>query len=137
MITKQMKSLATRYYNLSLKLTNHCRNFLSELLKANNGIIDWEDVELPSYVSVCYDGGNHPEYASNVFSEVYGVMLEDDGDIYLHIEDCEEYPISSITVDELYNICDFIDKYAKEMNINIPKDDLYWDEENKKIILQL
>lgn len=116
-IPKQMKSLATRYFKLSLKLSVYCRDFLKDVLRNNNGSIDWYNVDLPEYISVPYDGGNHPEYASNVFSNVYGVMLADDGDIYLHIEDDEKYSISNINVDDLYNICSFICAYAKRLNL--------------------
>lgn len=59
----------------------------------------------PCYVA--YDGGNHPEYASNVFSEVNGVFIKN-GKWYLDIEDDSEYPIERLSLGELKSVCDAV-----------------------------
>ena len=58
-------------------------------------------------VCVTYDGGNHPEYAANPYSQVYGIFLnEKDNEIYLNIEDADEYCLDRVdSVLEVYNIC--------------------------------
>ena len=63
--------------------------------------------------TVSYDGGNHPEYASNMFSEVDRVFVQD-GKLYLEIEDDPEYSIDRISWDDVYYLAEFI-------NINIVK----------------
>ena len=61
------------------------------------------------YTSVSYDGGNHPEYASNCFSEVHGAFLDEDGEVYLIIDDCDEYEIRRVwSMEELKDVYDAI-----------------------------
>jgi hypothetical protein len=59
-------------------------------------------------ISVTYDGGNHPEYASTAFSMVEGISLDENDNIILQIEDCSEYPIQNINWDEVYDVAAFI-----------------------------
>lgn len=87
-------------------LREDCIAFLMRILKKNDKRIEWEDSE----VCVTYDGGNHPEYASNPYSFVNAVYLMDDDTIALEIEDDDEYEIDRICTSELYEVCDFIDK---------------------------
>ena len=62
---------------------------------------------IDSCVSVAYNGGSHPEYASNCFSVVHGVYVENDR-IYLVIEDCDQYSITELSDEEIYFLCDYI-----------------------------
>lgn len=113
---EELKKVAVKWNKLSNQLKKGCMDYLSELLDSNDNNIDWEEIELPEYVSVAYDGGNHPEYDSNVFSTVYGIKAEGDN-MYLHTEDCDEYDISYVSVSELYTLCDFLDQYKQEIGI--------------------
>ena len=73
------------------KLRQECLAFLSEELSKKGSICfddDAPDDFDPIYIS--YDGGAHPEYASNAFSTVYDVHLNDKGDIELCIEETDE-----------------------------------------------
>lgn len=75
--------------------------------------------------TISYDGGAHPEYASNAFSEVYGLGISlsgyDEGEIYFMIDDSDHYEISRVwSVDELIDIADMV-AYVLEV-----------EEENKK-----
>ena len=56
---------------------------------------------------IAYDGGRHPEYNSNVFSEVNGVFIKG-GKFYVDIEDDSEYPLESLSLGELKSVCDAI-----------------------------
>jgi len=61
---------------------------------------------------VTYDGGNHPEYASNAFSDVYGVFTKNNK-VYLNIEDCEEYYSDRVMSEDLYCCCENLDNAIK------------------------
>lgn len=94
------------------QLKKECIDFLTKKLRENGNKLSWDSCEIGEFVSVCYDGGNHPEYASNVFSLVEGVFIEDD-DIYLNIEEDGKYPINNINTTELLDICNYIVKYVE------------------------
>lgn len=55
-------------------------------------------------VCVGYDGGGHPEYASNVFSEVSSVGLNVGGEISFEIDEDDDYTIDRIETNELYSV---------------------------------
>jgi hypothetical protein len=79
------------------KLAEVSKEYLTKMLeKAPNKTIE---INYDYTVSVCYDGGNHPEYNSNCYSEVHSVKLKD-GDIYLETEDCDEYDFENINAEE-------------------------------------
>lgn len=96
------------------ELRQECVNYLMEQLNKpehKDGI----SCEIEDGTSVCvtYDGGNHPEYASNAFSTVKGVYLKN-GEIVLDTEDCSEYYIDDVCTTELLGVCDFIEDYCLE-----------------------
>jgi hypothetical protein len=90
-------------------IRKNCETFLKKVLKEEGGSIDLTDFE--SNISVTYDGGNHPEYASNAFSIVEGVYLDEKGNIVLQTEDCSEYPIENINWSEVYDVAAFVREY--------------------------
>lgn len=83
-----------------------CETYIKMVLKENNGSLDCTESE--NMISVTYDGGNHPEYASTAFSMVEGVSLDENDNIILQIEDCSEYPIQNINWDEVFDVAAFI-----------------------------
>ena len=89
------------------KVREYSEKYIKKVLEENGGSIDLDNDD--DCISVSYDGGNHPEYASNCFSMVYDVYLED-GDIYLNTEDCDKYPIENLNWDEVYNIADYLNR---------------------------
>ena len=84
-----------------------CETYIKMVLKENNGSLDCTESE--NMISVTYDGGNHPEYASNCFSTVNGVFTDEKGNICLDIDDCSEYPLTDVDWDDVYNIADHIE----------------------------
>lgn len=92
---------------LQAKLRNECIEYLTRVLKENANHIEWNDEVTDDCISVTYDGGNHPEYASNAFSVVYAINMDENG-ITLETEDCSAYDIDSVPVSELYELCDFV-----------------------------
>lgn len=83
-----------------------CETYIKMVLKENNGSLDCTESE--NMISVTYDGGNHPEYASTAFSMVEGISLDENDNIILQIEDCSEYPIQNINWDEVFDVAAFI-----------------------------
>lgn len=113
-IEERLDTLATRYYNADRRLRNTSLKFLKKLLKEGGNIV-LDSANIPEYVSVPYDGGNHPEYASNVFSTVNEIYLDLDGEIMLNIEDVDRYSVDNISTGDLYNIVDLIIKYRDKL----------------------
>ena len=81
-----------------------CIDYLKKTIK-EVGTICTEGEE--DVLTVTYDGGRHPEYDTNAFSEVNNIFLKD-GKIYLDTEDCEEYSIDRINDDEVYDVAMFV-----------------------------
>ena len=103
---------AGELYDSIIPIQNEIRQksekFIKKVLEENGGSLDFDDYDVNNWVSVPYDGGNHPEYASDCFSTVNGVFFDKDGDIALNIEDCSNYPIENINWDDVYNVAEYI-----------------------------
>jgi len=89
----------------------------AELEKADDNYISFVDDEGEPIggdsLCVTYDGGRHPEYASNAFDMVKGVYLKyHEGRkqmlIMLDTEDDDEYYIGNINWDEIYSVALFL-----------------------------
>lgn len=88
-------------------------DFIKSALKCNDNRIDFHvyndygyRIDDNSFV-VPYDGGSHPEYASNCFSDVNSIYIKDNN-IFLDIEDCEEYPIDYIDNRTFCELCQYV-----------------------------
>ena len=97
---KETIKIWKKRFELDKQVKEGCLDYIKAELAKHNNFIDLTETD---GVSVMYDGGNHPEYASNAFSEVYSVFMKD-GDIYLETEDCSQYDIDSITLDNLFDV---------------------------------
>lgn len=93
------------------EVLSYCMEYLSSLVSDMGGCIRLVDDDGSyfgnQYVSVCYDGGGHPEYASNVFSSVRSVFSEG-GKLWLDIEDDGKYPISNLSFDEVVDVAFYV-----------------------------
>ena len=58
-------------------------------------------------VTVPYDGGSHPEDNSNCFSQVNAAYLKGN-DIYLDIDETDEYSIDNIDIQDVENIAELV-----------------------------
>lgn len=86
-----------------------------EVLPNNEIVIDYDNC---TYIpSVVYNGGNHPEYDSNAYSNVECVYLKD-GEVYLDIEDASEYNIDNINAEALFYIAMAV-KETIEANVDV------------------
>lgn len=108
LVTKDEIKRATELYNEVVTSTQKkCEGFLSTMLLNNDSRIDLLDADGYPQMSVNYDGGNHPEYNSNVYSDVRSVFNKN-GKLYVEIEDDEEYPIDNLSTAELVELCELI-----------------------------
>lgn len=82
--------------------------YIKSVLEAHGNSIDFDDYDVDYYVSVTYDGGNHPEYASNAFSTVNGVFINRRGVISLNTEDCSDYELEDVSWEDVYNLAEYL-----------------------------
>ena len=93
-----------------------------ELEKAKDNYISFLDEDGEpiggDMVCVTYDGGRHPEYASNAFDLVRGVYLKyhegrKETLIMLDTDDDDEYYIGNIEIGEIYGVALFLYELRK------------------------
>ena len=102
---KDFQKTGEKIEKLLPRLRQECLAFLSEEL-SKKGSIRFDDDAPDDYdpIFINYDGGAHPDYASNAFSTVYGVHLGNNDKIELSIEECDDYWIDRCTTMEMYEI---------------------------------
>ena len=88
------------------------KDYLKSLLEEHKSILfNYGGDNQEECVTISYDGGNHPEYASNVFSEVISVSLNNKGEITFEIEDSCDYHIDDVQTLDLYDTIHSINHY--------------------------
>lgn len=98
---------------LMSEVNKECMDYLRGILKQYNGRIEFHIYdehgiqEDDTSFCVSYDGGHHPEYASNVFSEVSAIW-EKNGHIYLEVEEENQYEINRIDIYSIYDLCEHL-----------------------------
>lgn len=108
LVTKdEIRNAIGQYNDVVTSTRKKCEGFLSTMLLSDGSRIDLLDEDGYPQMSVNYDGGNHPEYNSNVYSDVSSI-LNKDGEIYVEIEDDVEYPIDNLSTAELVELCELI-----------------------------
>ena len=111
---KALMNNASKMYDsvvgIQKAVKENCEEYIKIVLKENNGSINFDDYDTDNFVSVPYDGGNHPEYASNCFSTVYGVFMHKEGYVCLNTEDCDCYPLSDVDWDAVYDVAEYINE---------------------------
>lgn len=81
--------------------------YLREVAEENQGFFDLTEFNDFGSVCVTYDGGNHPESASNSFSTVQVLKLDGDK-LVLETDDTDWYDTGNIETFELYGVASFI-----------------------------
>ena len=102
---KAVSNAVSDYYALMGKIRKTCLDILIDLLSEEDG--NRVEISEENMMSVPYDGGNHPEYASNCFSMLNAVYLKDDV-IYLDIEDCDAYEIDRVDNEVVFQIAEAV-----------------------------
>lgn len=106
------------YEEISQSLKREAIAYLKKVCEENNGTFSLEDADLD--VVVTYDGGRHPEWNSNAFSQVYDVHLDEEGNVELAVGEDKHYETNRICdVGELYSIAYHIHSYLE--HIDYPK----------------
>ena len=106
-------------YNYSLDidklLRKACIDYITKVLKGRDGemiVLDPNsmDEEMREHFyafTVPYNGGNDPDYDSNCFSKVKAAYLKNN-EIYLDIEETDEYAIENINASDIENVAEHI-----------------------------
>jgi hypothetical protein len=111
---RKVNQLLKEIKPIRAEINKRCIAYLKRVLKkAENHRIGFYDEENGEYIGgevvcVTYDGGNHPEYASNAFSTVNGVFINRRGVISLNIEDCSDYELEDVSWEDVYNIAEYL-----------------------------
>ena len=105
---EKAKKLFNNIVNIHKEIRKESEKYIRTILDKNNGNIIFDDYDVLECVSIVYDGGNHPEYATNAFSVVNGVFLNDKGNICFSIEDCDEYNIENVNWDDVFDVAMFM-----------------------------
>lgn len=93
------------------QLKADCLEYLTRVLRENGNRIEFDTEDDNEYMCISYDGGNHPEYASNICSTVYAVQLNERGNVSVECEDSDDYEYTRLEIVDLYTIADNV--YAK------------------------
>ena len=108
---KDFEKTFEKIAELNKQLREECCDYIRKVLKENGNRIDLQS-EDEDYDIVCvtYDGGRHPEYDANPYSQVYSVFFnEEDNKIYLETEDCDEYGLDRVdSVMEVFGVCSLV-----------------------------
>ena len=104
----RFKKVSKIYYDC-VEIRRKIGEYSLEIIKSVLSKADGNSVEINEDNMMCvpYDGGNHPEYASNCNSRLNSVYLKD-GEIFLDIEDCDEYEIDRINDDDVFAIAEVL-----------------------------
>lgn len=107
-VKRTFEEASKKFYEC-VEIKRKIKEVSMETIKAVLSKADGNSVEIDedNMMSVPYDGGNHPEYASNCYSRLNSVYLKD-GKIFLDIEDCDEYEIDRIDGDDVFAIAEVL-----------------------------
>jgi hypothetical protein len=88
-----------------MKLREICVDILTSILKdIPDNKIDFNEYEDVN-PTIGYDGGRHPEYASNMFADVWGIRLQR-GKIVFEIDEDDSYEIDKVPVEDVAALVD-------------------------------
>ena len=124
-IINGINKLAEMNHNLRLQCERFISDFVKEYGKDDGDSVftlNLYDDEVGDYLgeqNICctYDGGNHPEYASNPYSTINAIKYGNDT-IFLNTEDVDEYEIENIPTDEVISIAEYLIEIKDELDEN-------------------
>lgn len=87
-------------YDAMSKARTSCTEYITEKVKKNGGEIVFDTDYDDENITIMYDGGNHPEYASNCFSYLTRAYIDDD-ELTFEIEESDAYEADRVTTDDL------------------------------------
>lgn len=106
-----------KWCDVNCQLAKDCKTYIKDTLnKLPNKEVTFDDDEVTP-CCVTYDGGRHPEYDANPFSNVERVYLNN-GNIYLDTQDCSGYALENICAEEMMRVAECLQVYV-ERNIDL------------------
>lgn len=90
-------------YKALSKARTSCEDYITEKVKECGGEIVFDTDYDDENINVMYDGGNHPEYASNCFSCLTRAYINDGG-LTFEIEDSNDYDVDRVATEDLMGI---------------------------------
>ena len=118
---EKFMEIGQQWSEVSKKLRKECEKYLKKVLeKTKDKRISWEWQELEELgvyeISVSYDGGRHPEYASDCYANVYGVHINKSGKLCIELKEEYDYEIERVNTLEVYDLAFKVAEYlaAKE-----------------------
>ena len=105
-LTKELiQEMHDTIYQLICDLRNQVRN---EMKERKELIIPSDICDYDVSTSISYDGGNHPEYASDCFAQVESIeWSEKCDDVVIHTEHGDMY-ICDCNVDDVFTIAELV-----------------------------
>lgn len=96
-----------KYNEWTKKAVNSSIEYLERVVKENGNCITL-DPEYNEYFTASYDGGSHPEYASNCFSQVDAIFIDAKLGLCVEIEDDPKYEITRMLSVEIIDLAQLV-----------------------------
>lgn len=106
---KLTKEVIQNAYDVISKLTRDLRNQVRNEMKERKELIIPSDIgDYDVSTSISYDGGNHPEYASDCFAQIESIEWDNKcNDVLIHTEHGDMY-ICDCNVDDVFTIAELV-----------------------------
>lgn len=106
---KLTKEVIQETHDVIYKLTCNLRNQVRNEMKERKELIIPSDIcDYDVSTSISYDGGNHPEYASDCFAQIESIeWSEKCDDVVIHTEHGDMY-ICDCNVDDVFTIAELV-----------------------------
>ena len=103
------KEVIQNAYDVISKLTHDLRNQVRNEMKERKELIIPSDIcDYDVSTSISYDGGNHPEYASDCFAQIESIEWDNKcNDVVIHTEHGDMY-ICDCNVDDVFTIAELV-----------------------------
>ena len=108
MAKEQFEKDNAKAYEWLRKARQSCIDYITKVVKEHDNIITFDFDYDDENMNVMYDGGNHPEYASNAFSCLYNVHFDRNGILCVEIEESPDYDFDRMGTLEIMMIAEAI-----------------------------
>lgn len=107
---------AEEYYSIAGKLRQQCCDYLKSVIKEHD-IISFDGYDYRPMVA--YDGDNHPEYNSTLYSCVSEIYVNCNHELCFSLEDNGMYTVDRILLCDLISVTEIVyDNYETLFNVN-------------------
>lgn len=97
----------SEYFDACHNARLDCIRYITDLMDAHDNDLEVGDDDYGD-VTITYNGGNHPEYASNAFSIVTRVYVDCNDDIVLETEDCDAYDLDDVDTQDIISLAVYL-----------------------------